>query len=77
MSKLGTQNEMVLELLLDGPLTSAEAMKEIGCHRLAARIKDLRNRGYNIITTTESDTNRFGRPVKFARYELVPVAAAA
>lgn len=65
------QNDMVLAMLKEGPLTSAEAMKEIGCFRLASRINDLRKAGNTIATHYETETNRFGREVKFARYELV------
>lgn len=70
-----TQNEMVLELLRDPKvtsLTSAYAMQELGCHRLASRINDLRKAGHAIQTIFETKHNRFGKNVSFARYELKP-----
>jgi len=67
---MSSQREMVLELLKDGPLTSAEAMQEIGCYRLASRVNDLRKMGHKIKTEFINHTNRFGKTVKFASYEL-------
>ena len=44
-----SQNSKILEYLLNGgKLTQMEALKLCGCFRLASRIWDLRERGYNI-----------------------------
>lgn len=44
-----SQNAKILEYLLNGgKLTQMEALKLCGCFRLASRIWDLRERGYNI-----------------------------
>lgn len=46
-----TQCEMILEYLQKfGEITQLEAFSAIGCFRLAARISDLREDGYNIST---------------------------
>jgi hypothetical protein len=49
-----TQTEAVLELLRAKPegITALEALQEVGTMRLAARIADLRRRGYVITTDT-------------------------
>lgn len=66
-----TQCERVLAALKQLPLTQALAMEHFGVGRLAARIRDLRERGYNIHTETIHDENRFGERVRYARYHLV------
>lgn len=46
-----TQNNMIAEWLKKGySITSLEALKMFGCMRLASRICDLRDRGYEINT---------------------------
>lgn len=66
-----TQRERVLMYLKEfGSITPLQALKEFGIMRLAARIWELRKRGYNISKTTGIAKNRFGEEVKFARYRL-------
>ncbi len=66
------QEEMILQYMKDfGSITPAEAMNEIGCYRLGARIWDLRHkRGYKIKSEMIKRTNRYGRQVVFAKYSL-------
>jgi biotin operon repressor len=45
------QNTLVLHRLRRASLTPMQALTELGVMRLAARIKDLREAGYNIETT--------------------------
>lgn len=47
-----TQTEWILDKLKAGPLTAIDALNGCGCFRLAARIKDLRESGYQIETQT-------------------------
>ena len=47
-----TQSQWILKALEQRPLTSIEALEGCGCFRLAARIKDLREQGYDIKTKT-------------------------
>jgi hypothetical protein len=47
-----------------------EAM-EYGCMRLAARIADLKRRGFNIKTAKGKGENRCGDPTTYAVYYLV------
>ncbi len=44
------QNQRLLQMLKRGPVTPIDALQEIGCFRLSARIKELRESGYNIHT---------------------------
>lgn len=67
-----TQCDRILRYLKDfGSITQAEAMQNFGCFRLAARIADLRNRGYHISKTTEHGRNRYGEPISWARYKII------
>ena len=60
-----SQNDAILAALKRGPITPAGAVT-IGCYRLAARIRDLREQGHDI--RTELITNRNGG--RHARYYL-------
>jgi hypothetical protein len=45
-----TQSDTILTMLKRGPVTPLEALHGAGCFRLAARVKDLRDRGHDIKT---------------------------
>lgn len=47
-----------------------EAMRDIGCMRLASRICDLKNQGYKINSKTEVGINRYGEPMTYSRYYM-------
>ena len=65
----GKQNARVLDWMRRwGSITPAEAWKQ-GIQRLAARIKDLRDKGHDIV-----NTEPMGKP---ARYVLIAEAKAA
>ena len=67
-----TQCEKVLEYMKDfGSITPIEAMQDIGCMRLAARIADLREQGFPIGRRMKTSKNRYGRDVTFAEYYLI------
>lgn len=61
-----TQAQTILEMLKRGPVTDMDALHKAGVRRLAARILDLRQQGYQI--ETERITTRGGAVV--ARYHL-------
>ena len=68
-----TQNEMILDhLKMFGSITPMKAIEEYGCLRLAARISDLKDKGYYIRTDHISRKNRFGKTVTFAKYVYIP-----
>lgn len=53
-----------------GSISHFEAEEEFGCTRLAARIKDLRNRGVAINTKMVKGINRYGGKTRYAVYRL-------
>lgn len=53
-----------------GSITSMDAFERYGITRLAARIKDLRDLGYNITTLTMEGQNRYGEATRYAKYIL-------
>lgn len=66
-----TQVEKILRHLDEyGSITAAEAMNEYGIYRLASRICDIKRAGYSIDKVTETSRNRYGEPVRFARYMI-------
>ena len=62
-----SQNKQILHYLKSmGSITPIVALNEYGCFRLAARIKDLRDEGHNILTEIVYNDNK-----KYARYCLI------
>lgn len=60
------QTDRILTRLKDGgTITAAEAVRELRCYRLAARIKELREDGWNIKTEM---IQRNGK--RYARYYI-------
>ncbi len=57
-----TQKEHILAALKRKPITPLEALNRFGCFRLAARISELRQEGYQIHTQIRKG---------FAEYRLV------
>ena len=66
-----TQCELVLKWLNEeGSITTFQAFTELGITRLASRIWDLRQQGYEIGQETVTKRNRFGEVVHFKKYWL-------
>ena len=66
-----TQNERIIRHLKDyGSITSLEAINEYGILRLASRICDLKAMGYDIKSESARSVNRYGEPIRYARYSL-------
>lgn len=62
-----TQRESIKQFLLAGnTITPLEALSLFGAYRLAAHVEVLRDRGYNIVTTMNTDHT--GR--RYARYHI-------
>ena len=53
-----------------GSINPIEAENQYGCRRLAARIKDLRNRGVEIETELVKGLDRDGGKCRYAMYRL-------
>lgn len=63
-----SQKNLILNDLMKGQtITPIDALNNYGCMRLGSRINELRNQGYNIITTL----NKEGK--KYAKYHLLVV----
>lgn len=61
-----TQTDMILAHLQAGEnITPIDALREFGCFRLAARIKELREAGHDVQTVMEGEGDK-----KWARYSL-------
>ena len=71
MAEKKTQTERVLDYMRqNGGITQAEAIRDLGCYRLGARVYDLRRSGHSITRYMVSEKNRYGVTVCFARYKL-------
>lgn len=66
------QTERILQYMRDfGSITQLEAIRDISCMRLGARIFDLKREGYAIEKEMETSKNRYGEDTSYARYRLV------
>lgn len=69
--KKGSQNYKILNhLKTKGNITTLEAFREYGCTRLSGRIFELKEVGYNIISTLEDVKTRSGETTRVAVYRL-------
>ncbi len=59
------QTEQILAHLRKGTLTPIDALNNSGVFRLAARVKDLRDQGHDVVTIRETQGEK-----TFARYML-------
>jgi len=68
-----TQIERISEYMdWFGHITPLEAMKDLGCMRLAARICDMKRMGYKIKSERVKDKNRFGETISYMKYSKDP-----
>ena len=66
-----TQCERIVKYMEDfGSISPMEAMQDLGCQRLAARIADLRDQGVGITSEWETKKNRYGESTTYKRYRL-------
>ena len=67
--ELMSQSKEILNALQKGErITPLDALRRFGCFRLSGRIKDLKDRGYDIKTAMVTD----GYGKRFAEYYLPP-----
>ena len=65
------QKERVLDYMKKfGGITEREASRKIAVDRLSARIYDLKEDGYEIVTEWVKGKNRYGQKVRFKKYML-------
>ena len=58
-----------------GSITSLEAFTEYGITRLAATMFKLKQSGYPFEVEWETGVNRYGEPIRYARYKKVAASA--
>ncbi len=65
-----TQGEMILDYLKKhDSITPYDAIAKLGITKLATRISELRlEEGWEFDIEMETSENRFGKPVRYARY---------
>lgn len=69
--KTMNQCEMIIKYLKDfGSITTYESFIELGVTRLASRISDLKNRGYEFSEEWVTRKNRYGKAVSFKKYSF-------
>ena len=66
-----TQRDRILQYIDEkGSITALEAIREIGCTQLSARLCELEQRGYKFAKVTEKSKNRYGDSVHYKRYSI-------
>lgn len=66
-----TQREKIINYLYGfGSITSWEAYRDLGITQFAARVKELKEEGYQFTSKWENRKNREGKIVRFKRYYL-------
>ncbi len=70
-----SQIDILIDLMKQGWVSPAIALAVAGCMRLAARVHDIKEMGYKVISRTKQEKNRSGRVVRFKEYKIVEVAA--
>ena len=66
-----TQRQRILDYLQAGhALTRLDSWSELGVLEAPARICELRDNGYQIVTTMKTVTNRYGEKVRIAVWTL-------
>ena len=72
--KTMTQCDMVLRYMQEhGSISPLEAVRDIHCYSLAARIKNLRDDGVNIKAVPVTTKNVYGKSCTYSRYSLAEV----
>jgi len=70
LSELSQTDRLLWWLRNEGPITPLEAEKKLGIGRLAARVYDLRQEGYEIETNEKEVETQFGGTSTVAHYRL-------
>lgn len=66
-----SQRERIIQYIRDfGSITSWEAVKDLGCMRLGARIFELKKQGFTFGERLEKGKNRYGDPCHWKRFYL-------
>ena len=72
MEKKITQRDRVLQYMRENNgITAYEAVVEVGCTQLSARICELQREGYMFSTEMIKNTNRYGDKCHYLKYRYV------
>lgn len=66
----GSKPRIIKYMQKHGGITSQDAFKDLGITRLSARIKELRDVGYDISTIMVDGKNRYGEDIRYGLYRL-------
>ena len=67
-----TQKEQIRNYISEfGSITPMEAFADLGITKLATRISEMRKSGEEFFIEMVTSNNRFGKPVKYARYSFL------
>jgi len=66
----GSKPRIIQYMKEHGSISSQDAFRDLGITRLSARIKELRDMGYDISTIMVDGKNRYGEDVRFGVYVL-------
>lgn len=70
-----TQREQIIDYLKRfKTITPMEAYGDLGITKLATRISEMRRDGMEFKIETVKSKNRFGRPIRYARYSFLDTA---
>ena len=76
MAKKITQRDRVLQYMKENNgITAYEAVTEVGCTQLSARICELESEGYIFETECIKTKNRYGDNTHYYKYRLVRAAS--
>ena len=71
MNNKPTQAQRILDYMREfESITQLEALRDLGCMRLASRISELRRQGHNITSERVAVKNRYGETSYIKRYRL-------
>ena len=66
-----TQRQRVLDYMHQfGSITQHQAIVDLGVHRLASRVSELKKNGYPIVSEFVPVKNRYGETVHVKRYRV-------
>lgn len=72
MAKKITQRDRILQYMRENNgITAYEAVVEVGCTQLSARICELEKDGYMFSTEVIKTRNRYNEPCRFLKYRYV------
>ena len=65
-----TQTEILIDLMKQGWVSPAMALAGAGCMRLASRVYDIKEMGYNVISRSVKAAGRAGKTIWYKEYRI-------